>query len=114
MAPRTIDGDGRLETRRHVIPPTIWSSRSAPVSASPKAASAEKPDDHENDHGTDERDHHRAENRMPDDRDAPVEDAGQKPAHQCTHNACDHVTHKSQAMAQCQVAGEESGHQADE
>src|SRR6266566_7905637 len=106
-----VNGDGRLETRRRVMPPTIWSSRSAPGSVSPSAACVEEPKNHENDHGTDERDQHRAENRMPDDRDAPVEDAGQKTAHQCTRNACDHITHNSQAMAQCQVAGEEPGHQ---
>src|SRR6266581_9100312 len=96
------------------MPPTIWSSRSAPGSALPSAACVEEPKNHENEHGTDERDQHRAENRMPDDRDAPVEDAGQKTAHQCTHHACDHVSKKSQAMAQGQVAGEESGHQSDE
>src|SRR6266540_3189595 len=96
------------------MPLTVWSSRSAPGSASPDAACDEKPEDHENDHSTDERDQHRAENRMPDDRDAPVEGAGQNTAHQCTHHACDHITHKSQAMAQCQVAGEESADQANE
>jgi len=51
---------------------------------------------------------------MPDDRDAPVEDAGQKTAYQRAHNACNNVSQKPQAMAQGQVAGEESGHQADE
>src|SRR5438034_4822833 len=112
--PGGYDGDGRLETRRRVMPPTIGSSRSAPVSASLSAACVEKPKDHEDDHGTDECDQHRAENRVPDDRDAPVEDAGQKTAYQRTHNACNNVTHKSKAMAQGQVAGEESGHQADE
>src|SRR5258707_160182 len=100
----------RLEFRRRTTPP----SRSASVSAPPNAACGEKPSDHENDQGTDECDHHRAENRMPDDRDAPVEDAGQKTAHQCTYNACDYVTHNSQAMAQCQMAREESGHEADD
>src|SRR5260370_10997449 len=89
----------RLEFRRRTTP----SSRSASVSASPNAACGEKPDDHENDHGTDERNHHRAENRMPNDRDAPVEDAGQKTSHQCTHNACDYFTNNSQAMPQPQI-----------
>src|SRR6266851_1685311 len=90
-----------------------WCSRSAPVRTS-SAAHVEQAQDEKDDHGTDERDHHRAQNRVPDDHDAPVEDAGEKATEQGTRYARDHIAHDPEPVAQCQMAGEEAGHQADE
>ncbi len=67
------DGDGRLKLQAPRLAVDVWSSRSAPGSASSRQAVAtEKPQGQQHDHSPDERDQHGAENRVPDDRDAPV------------------------------------------
>src|SRR5260370_39640117 len=78
------------------------------------AAHVEQAQDEKDDHGTDERDHHLAQDRVPDDRDAPMEDAGEKTAEQGTNDARDHVTHDAKAVAHREEAGQKAGHQADE
>src|SRR5260370_23523554 len=108
------NSDGRLESSPGATScHEGWSSRSAPGRTS-SAAHVEQAQDEKDDHGTDERDHHLAQDRVPDDRDAPVEDAGEKTAEQGTNDARDHVTHDSKAVAQREVAGQKAGHQADE
>lgn len=78
------------------------------------SCAAEQSDDQKNYHRSDERDQHRGQDRMSGDDDAPMENAGQKAAHQGADDARDHVTQESQAMAQGEMAGEESSNRADQ
>src|SRR5258706_5654505 len=98
-------------------PLTTWSfPRSAPISSAPRspAQPAEGADDEEQKERADEGDDHRADDRVTDDDDRPVERAGDEASEERAHDADQDVTDDPEPVAERQVARREAGHQADE
>src|SRR5260221_113941 len=92
-------------------PLTTWSfPRSAPISSAPRspAQPAEEADDEEQKERADEGDDHRADDRVTDDDDRPVERAGDEASEERRHD----VAQESQVTPQRHPARQGAGDQA--
>src|SRR5579859_3486459 len=91
------------------------SSRSAPVSSAPNTpAHAQQADDEQQDHGADEGDEHRAQDRVPRDGNAPVEHAREKAAEKRAHDPYEHIAQHAQTMSEREMAGKKSSYKTDD